>query len=190
MAAPVLKPATYDDLLKVPANRVAEIIAGRLVTHPRPAPKHARASSALGAKIWEPFDSGGSGPGGWWILDEPQLHLGEHVLVPDLVGWRRERMPKLPDTAFFEMPPDWICEVLSPSTVRYDRVEKREIYAKFKVPHLWFIEPDDRTLEAFELREGQWTLIASHADDDEIAVPPFDAVPFPLAALWADAPSS
>ena len=184
MGQPVITPATYEDLKKVPANRVAEIINGALITHPRPAPKHARASSALGGELFQPFDHGRGGPGGWWILDEPELHLGDHVLVPDPAGWRRETMPKLPETAYFETPPDWVCEVISPSTARYDRLEKREIYTKSGVAHLWFIDPGAKTLEAFELRDQQWVLIATRANEDEIAVAPFAEVPFSLGALW------
>lgn len=112
------RPATYQDLLELPAHLVAEIISGRLITHPRPAPKHARASSILGVEVGGPFDKGSSGgPGGWWILDEPEVHLGEHVLVPDLAGWRRERMPNLPHTDWFDLAPDWVCEILSPATI-------------------------------------------------------------------------
>ena len=138
----------------------------------------------MGFEIGGPFHKGSGGPGGWIILDEPELHLGEHVLVPDLAGWRRERMPELPDTAYFEIAPDWICEVISPSTARYDRLEKRDIYAAQKVSYLWFIDPDTKTQEAFELIEGRWMLLATHANDDEIAVAPFNEVPFSLGSLW------
>ncbi len=186
MGQPVINPATYEDLKKVPPHKVAEIINGRLITQPRPAPRHAVASSSVGNKIGSPFHHGDGGPGGWWILDEPELHLGDHVLVPDLAGWRRENMPKLPETAFFETPPDWICEVISPSTARYDRLEKRQIYAEFKIPYLWFIDPNEKILEAFELQNGKWTLLATRANDDEIAIAPFDEVPFSLSALWPD----
>ena len=179
-------PASYEDLKQVPPHLVAELLDGRLVTHPRPAPRHANVSSSLGSKIGSPFHHGDGGPGGWWILDEPELHLGAHVLVPDLAGWRREHMPKLPDTAWFEQPPDWICEVLSPATVRYDRLEKRDIYAAFKVAHLWFVDPDAKTLEAFTLKDGAWVLEATRANDDEIALAPFAEVPFSLASLWAE----
>ena len=187
MGQPVITPATYDDLIKVPANRIAEILNGRLVTQPRPAPKHAWASSALGNKIGPPFHHGDdNGPGGWIILDEPELHLGEHVLVPDLAGWRRETLPHLPDTAYFETAPYWVCEVISPSTARYDRLEKRDIYAAQKISWLWLVEPDRRMLEAFELQNGKWTLLATRANEDEIALDPFAAVPFSLGVLWPD----
>ena len=176
--------ATYQDVLDAPAYRVAEIVDGTLYTQPRPAPRHAVASSRLGIDLGGPFDRGRGGPGGWWILDEPELHLGEDILVPDLAGWRRERMEELPDTAYFTLAPDWACEVLSASTRRLDLHEKRPVYAREGVEHLWLVDPADRTLEAFELREGQWVLIASAKDDDPISIRPFDAITFNLGDLW------
>ena len=178
------RPATYQDVLDAPAHLVAEIIDGTLYTHPRPAPAHAVASSVLGGELGPPFHRGQGGPGGWWILDEPELHIGEDVVVPDLAGWRRERMPELPDTAYFALAPDWVCEVLSNSTRRIDLHEKRPIYAREGVPHLWLIDPADRALEAFELREGQWLLIASANDDEPVSIRPFDAITFSLGDLW------
>ena len=176
--------ATYQDVLDAPAHQVAEIIAGTLYTHPRPAPRHALASSTLGNKIGPPFHGGDGGPGGWWILDEPELHLDEEIIVPDLAGWRRERMLELPDTAYFMLAPDWVCEVLSRSTRKIDLHEKRPVYAREGVAHLWLVDPTDRTLEAFELRDGQWVLIATAADDDSISIRPFDAITFSLGDLW------
>ncbi len=177
--------ATYQDVLDAPAHKVAEIINGTLHTHPRPAAPHARASSVLGIEIGGPFDRGRGGPGGWWIIDEPELHLGEDILVPDLAGWRRERMPEYPDTAFFTLAPDWACEVLSPSTRRFDLQEKRPVYAREGVAHLWLIDPTDQMLEAFALRDGAWLLIATAKDDEPVSVRPFDAVTFNLGDLWA-----
>ena len=134
--------ATYQDVLDAPAHLVAEIVAGTLYTHPRPAPPHTRASSVLGGKIGTPFDFDAGGPGGWWILDEPELHLGDDILVPDLAGWRRERMPELPDTPYFTLAPDWACEVLSASTRRMDLQGKRPIYAREGVGYLVARRPD------------------------------------------------
>ena len=178
--------ATYQDVLDAPAHLVAEIINGTLHTHPRPAAPHARAASALGGKIGTPFDYDADGPGGWWIIDEPELHLGEDILVPDLAGWRRERMAQFPTTAYFTLAPDWVCEVLSPSTSKVDRLEKRPAYARAGVGHLWLIDPIERTLEVFELHEGHWLLIASAKDDDPVGIRPFDAITFSLADLWTD----
>ncbi|MYB12679.1 MAG: Uma2 family endonuclease [Rhodospirillaceae bacterium] len=176
--------ATYRDVLEAPAHMVAEVVEGTLSTHPRPAMPHALASSALGAKIGDPFNFGKGGPGGWWIIDEPELHLGEDILVPDLAGWRRERMPDFPDTAFVTLVPDWVCEVLSPSTRDLDRHGKRPVYAREGVAHLWFIDPEARDLEAFELRNGEWVLIATARNDDPVSIPPFEAISFPLDVLW------
>jgi Uma2 family endonuclease len=184
--AKVRRPATYQDILDAPANVVAEIVRGALELHPRPAPRHARASSILGVEVGGPFDRGNGGPGGWWILDEPELHLGVDVLVPDLAGWRRERMPALPDAAWFELAPDWVCEVLSPGTRRLDLTDKRDIYGASGIVHLWLIDPDERTLEAFERRDGAWVLIAAIAGEAEVRIAPFDAIAFPLGALWTD----
>lgn len=187
MPRPHARPAEYADLFSLPATVVGEIIDGELHTHPRPAPKHARASSSLGVEIGGPFDQGkGGGPGGWWILDGPEVHLGADVLVPDLAGWRRERLPRLPDTAGIDMPPDWVCEVLSPATARLDRMTKMPRYASHGVPYCWLVDPSAKTLEAFKLRDSQWILLASFVEDAEVATEPFAAVPFPLASLWAD----
>ena len=131
------------------------------------------------------FDRGRGGPGGWVILDEPELHLGPDVLVPDLAGWRRERMPELPDVAAFTLPPDWVAEVLSPSTAALDRAEKLPIYARAGVPHLWLLDPVIRTLEIYRLVGPDWHLVGTHAGEVVVSAEPFDAVPLDLAALWA-----
>ena len=176
--------ATYQDVLDAPAHQVVEIIDGTLYTHPRPAMPHALASSSLGDELVGPFGKGRGGPGGWWIIDEPELHLGEEIVVPDLAGWRRERMPDYPDTAYVTLAPDWGCEVLSASTRRHDLHEKRPVYAREGVSYLWLVDPVDRTLEAFVLHEGQWLLIGSAKDDDPVSIRPFDAITFSLGDLW------
>ena len=185
MSATAGKFATYEDLFDLPEHIVGEIIHGQLITHPRPAPRHTVASSAIGDELVSPFQKGRGGPGGWWILDEPELHLGPHILVPDLAGWRRERMPEMPDTAYFTLPPDWICEVLSPGTARTDRADKMPIYTAQGVPFLWLIDPALCMLEVFVLREGRWSLEHVYQQDDEVRAAPFDAISFPLAGLWA-----
>ena len=177
--------ATYQDVLDAPAHRVAEIVDGVLYTHPRPAMPHALARSVLGRRIGNPYHDKIGGPGGWWIIDEPELHLGEDILVPDFAGWRRERMPDYPETAYVTVAPDWVCEVLSVSTRRLDLHGKRPIYAREGVAHLWLLDPADRDLEAFELRDGQWVLIASAKDDGPICIRPFDVVTFSLGDLWS-----
>jgi Uma2 family endonuclease len=127
-----------------------------------------------------PSISDRGGPGGWWILDEPEIHLMGDILVPDIAGWRRERMPRLPETAWFDLAPDWLCEILSPSTARVDRAEKLPIYARWGVPHVWLVDPDLRTLEAYENQSGRWVLLATLKDDEAVSLPPFDAISFSL----------
>lgn len=184
MAKPAKRPATYDDLLKVPEHLVAEIIDGELYTSPRPAPPHALASSILGGRLVTTFGGGGDGPGGWWILDEPEIHLGAEILVPDIAGWRRERMPVLPDGAAFDLVPDWICEVVSPSTGRMDRVRKLPAYARFGVAYAWLVDPAVQTIEAYRGENGRWTILATHGGDEVVHLEPFEAIEIRLATLW------
>ncbi len=179
--------ATYDDVLAAPENAVAEVLFGVLHTHPRPAARHTRASSRLGTELGGPFDRGRGGPGGWVLLDEPELHLGADILVPDLAGWRRERMPVFPhDAVYFTLAPDWICEVLSPSTAKIDRSDKLTIYAREGVGHAWLLDPVARTLEVFRLEGGRWVLHGVHGDEAPVRAEPFDALALDLASLWAD----
>jgi Uma2 family endonuclease len=176
--------ATYQDVLDAPPHRVAEIVDGALYTNPRPAMPHAVAASLLGYYLTGPFQVGQGGPGGWWIIDEPELHLGDDVLVPDIAGWRRSRMPNPPDGAYVTLAPDWVCEILSPSTRGLDLDAKRPVYAREGVRHLWLVDPDGRTLEAFELTAGERSRIATVADDAVVQIPPFEAASFSLADLW------
>jgi len=183
---PFDRPATYEDLVTLPDNLVAEIVNGELHASPRPAPPHARAGSIVGGLIVPPFDQGRGGPGGWWILYEPELHLGGDVLVPDWAGWRRSRMPHLPATAYFPLPPDWVCEIVSPSTSSLDRVQKLSIYARERVAHAWLIDPLARTLEVLRLEDDRWTILAAHADTEVVRAEPFTEIELELPALWAD----
>ncbi len=176
--------ATYADLEAVPPHLVAEIIDGELVTHPRPMPRHNVATNALSYEITGPFQKGVGGPGGWIFADEPELHLGKNVVVPDLAGWRRERMPVAPETAYFDVAPDWVCEVLSASTEARDRTSKRRIYAESGIGHLWLIDPRFQLLEAFVLTDRQWLLAGTWRSDDAVRAPPFEAMSFSLADLW------
>ena len=178
--------ATYDDLLKVPDHLVAEILDGELYATPRPTPRHADASSGLGGALRGPFDRGRAGPGGWRILDEPELHLAADVIVPDLAGWRRERLPLLPEEAYFSLAPDWACEVLSPSTAAIDRAKKLSIYAREGVPHAWLVDPLARTLEVLLLKSQRWTLVTTSSGLDIVRVQPFDAIELDLSLLWEE----
>lgn len=177
--------ATYADLAALPKHLVGEILHGELIVSPRPGPNHTHASSDLGMLIGSPFRFGRGGPGGWRILDEPELHLGEDVLVPDLAGWRLERMPERPKTAFFELVPDWVCEVLSPSTEVVDRGTKLGIYQREGVAHLWLLSPrsDSLTLEVLRLEAGGYLLLGVHLAPALVRAEPFDAVELDLGLL-------
>jgi Uma2 family endonuclease len=184
MSRPVKPRATYDDLLAVAENLVAELIDGELITNPRPALPHARTASRLGVELGSPFDRGKQGPGGWIILDEPELHLHGNALVPDLAGWRRERVPEMPHTAAFELAPDWVCEALSTGTMAHDRGAKLTMYAREGVPHTWLVDPIARTLEVFRLENEHYVLLGVFRDSAGVRAEPFDAIELELGALW------
>lgn len=181
------KKATYDAILKLPDHVVGEIVDGELYTSPRPHPKHALAISSLCEELVGPFSKGkGGGPGGWIILSEPEVHLGaeDNILVPDIAGWKKDRLTKLPEEAHISIVPNWVCEILSPSNARLDRVKKVPKYASFGVEHLWLINPRDKSLEAFGLDDGKWVLLSTYSDTDKVRVPPFEAMEFDLGTLW------
>lgn len=181
---PLDRPATYDDLVRLPDHLVAEIVDGELHASPRPAPLHASAAAELGALLIPSYRHGRGGPGGWRILSEPELHLDADVLVPDWAGWRLTRMPALPSTAYFSLPPDWVCEITSPSTAALDRTRKLAIYAREAISHAWLLDPFARTLEVLRLENGRWTILATHANDEVVRAEPFGAIEIPLADLW------
>lgn len=191
MAEPAIRRATYADLEAVPEHLVAEIIDGALETHPRPRPAHVTTSLRLGGELDMPFGRGRGGPGGWVFAAEPELHLGADIVVPDLAGWRRDRLPQLPETAYFEVSPDWVCEILSPSTARLDRGSKRRLYAAAGVEHLWLLDPEQRVLEVFSLMGRRWLLFTTVGPGEPVQAPPFDAIAFPLDDLFPfDTPPS
>lgn len=176
--------ATYEDLVAVPENLVAEMFDGELYASPRPALPHAHAASVLGGELSGPFHRGRNGPGGWWILDEPELHFGADVLVPNLAGWRRTRLPAVPAEPYLTLPPDWVCEVLSPATEKIDRAKKLRIYAREGVPHAWLLNPVLRMLEVLALQSQRWTLAATYEGDGNVRAEPFEAIELELGALW------
>jgi Uma2 family endonuclease len=184
-ANPAKKSATYEDVLAAPEHLVAEVLDGELHTQPRPAFRHASFASSVLESLGPPFRRGRGGPGGWLILFEPELHLGRDILVPDIAGWRRERMPELPDVAFATLAPDWVCEVFSESTARIDRGVKRRIYAREGVRHLWLADPRAETLEVYRLENGRWVEIETFEGDAVVRAEPFDAIELALGELWA-----
>lgn len=178
------RPATYADIEALPPNQIGEIVRGVLYANPRPASPHVLASSALGEELGPPFKRGQGGPGGWVILDEPELHLRDDVLVPDLAGWRRERMPEVPNTVGFTLAPDWVCEVLSPSTSKLDRAEKLPVYAREKVTHVWLVDPLEQYLEILRLDGETYRILGTYAENARARAEPFDAIELDLSVLW------
>jgi Uma2 family endonuclease len=178
--------ATYDDLLELPDHVVGEIVNGELFVSPRPRVPHSLAHSGVLGHLWGAFNGPagrGSGPGGWWIVTEPELRLGQDVVIPDVAGWRTDRITLRDDTVI-EIPPDWLCEVISPSTERIDHSRKKPLYARVGVQHMWLVYPLGRTVEVLALDGGAWKIIATHAGDVRVRMPPFEAVEMDLARLW------
>ena len=187
MAARLREHATYEDLLKVPDNMVAELIEGELYASPRPAIPHADAVTELGAVLRSEF--GRRGRGGWHILFEPELHLDGNVLVPDLAGWRVDRVPVIPRASFVSIPPDWVCEVLSHSTARIDRAKKLPIYAQYGVGHAWIVDVDEQYLEVKRLVDGRWSDIAIFTGGEKVRAEPFDAIEIDMTLVWGPPPA-
>ena len=181
-AKPFKKGATYDDLRDVPDHFVAEMFDGDLYASPRPGLPHVHATSVLTGQLIGGFHR--SGPGGWVILCEPELHFGNDVLVPDLAGWRRERLPSVPPDAYVTLAPDWVCEALSASTEIIDRGKKLRIYARERVGHVWLVDTLRRTLEVLALDSGGWAAAARHEGSANVCVAPFAGQALDLGALW------
>lgn len=177
--------ATYENLCAVPDHLLAQIVDGELIVQPRPGLAHVRATSRLGTDIGGPFDRGRGGPGGWVILYKPEAHFDKDVLVPDLAGWRRERLPEIPDAPSMTLPPDWVCEVLSPSSQSIDRVRKMNIYGRHRVSHAWLVDPAAQTLEVYRLDGENWLRVGSWAGDQRVRAEPFDSIELELDGLWA-----
>lgn len=182
---PARRAATYDDLLALPEDVRAELVAGEIVASPAPRPRHSKPQGALRSFVGGPFDDddGRGGPGGWWIFVEVDVRFGEHVLRPDLAGWRRERLVE-PDVRPIEVVPDWVCEITSESNAAHDRVTKRRIYAEHGLRHFWLVDPDARTLEALTLEGGRWVDAGSFDDTARARVAPFEAVELEISRIF------
>lgn len=185
MPRPAHMNTLYEAIEALPEGMVGEIMNGQLYTQPRPSGPHALTVSNLAADLIAPFGRGRGGPGGWWIIFEPEVHLKRdvEVVVPDMAGWKRERMPRIPNDQRFDVVPDWVCEVLSPSTASRDRELKMPLYASYGVQHAWLIDPTARILEAYELRTGSWTPVATFQEGQKICAPPFEALS--LESPWS-----
>jgi Uma2 family endonuclease len=186
MAGPAKRRATYQDVLDAPEHVVAEIVNGELRLSPRRGGPHTRATSILGADLLTRFDRGTGGPGGWIILDEPELHFTQDIVVPDIAGWRRERMPTVATGTYFTIAPDWICEALSRSTEAWDRAHKLPVYAAAGVTHVWLVNAIQHTLEILRRQGDKWLTVAIHHGDVAIRAEPFDSIELDLGSIWAD----
>jgi Uma2 family endonuclease len=177
--APFKKNATYADLYTIPENWVGEIIHGDLYAFPRPRSIHSRALTRL-MQALAPYDDDES-PDGWIILHDVEIWFGKNLLVPDVCGWRRRRMPEMPDVTVMKLAPDWVCEGLSASTVRLDKGPKREIYAKGGVGHIWFADPALKTIDVLELTGKTYNFVRTATEKAKLA--PFPQ-PIDLSRLW------
>jgi len=184
MGDPARRRASYDDVLQAAEHVIAEVIDGELSVQPRPAFPHALTASVLGEELGPPFRRGQGGPGGWILLFEPELHLGDDIIVPDLAGWRRARMPELPKVAFSTLAPDWVCEVTSPGSAQADRVKKPRIYAREKVQYFWRVDPVEQSLEVLRLEGEHYTIVLAAAGAEKVRAEPFDAIELALSHLW------
>ncbi|HEY4059515.1 MAG TPA: Uma2 family endonuclease [Kofleriaceae bacterium] len=181
-------PATYKDVLRAPENQVAELIGRTLYLSPRPKGPQASVAAYLGANLITRFGSGGGGRNRWLILAEPELHLGQRVVVPDLAGWKRRRMNEVPLGHKFTIVPDWVCEIASPGTATHDRHNKMPLYAEAGVKHVWLITPLPKMLEVYRLVKQQWVFIGTHVGNERVRAEPFDDALLSLSRLWSDIP--
>lgn len=191
MGEPAERLATYADLLSLDDDVRAEILGGQIVTSPAPLPRHSKSQGALRSFVGRPYDDddGHGGPGGWWIFVEVDVELGPHDVVrPDLSGWRRERLPDPSNERPIRMAPDWVCEVLSPSTLAVDRNQKRALYHRHGIGHYWIVDPEARLVEVFSHADAGWTLVGTYGDDETVAMPPFVEVEVPIGRLFLPKP--
>jgi len=184
MADMARKKANYQDLYSIPENMTGEIINGELMVSPRPSRFHAHTASSLGGEIIPPYTFGRGGPGGWIILVEPEIGLGDDILVPDLAGWKRERFPIEEDHNWISAVPDWVCEILSPNSIRADRIIKMTAYAKHQIPYFWLVDPMNKTLDVLKLQSGRWVILGTYAEHDQVKAEPFQEIAFDLSNLW------
>lgn len=184
MAEAAIKKATYDDLYNIPENMTGEIIDGELFVSPRPSMEHIFATSLLGSELIFSYYHGRGGPGGWIILAEPELKLEEDILVPDLAGWKKGRFSKPKGHNWISITPDWVCEILSPSSIRQDRIIKMATYARHLIPYFWLVDPYNKTLEVLKLESGKWIFAGGYTENSKVRAEPFQEIEIDLAKLW------
>ena len=178
--------ATYQDVLDAPPHMVAEILEGKLYMNPRPTLKHGSATFILLTNLANAYQHTITGPCRWLFIPEPEIHFDDHVLVPDGAAWTDNRLPKatVMHDPYTSVPPDWICETLSPSTRKVDLTEKRDIYARYGIRNLWYLDPDKLTLEALSLDDGSYRSLGRVTGKKIVSLPPFESAQFSLTGLW------
>ena len=187
MSDPAKKKATYEDLFNIPENMRGEIINGELIVTPRPSRKHGYVAATLIEEVGPPYHRGRGGPGGWIFIVEPEIILGEHIIIPDVAGWKAERFPKEEEQNPISAVPDWVCEIISsPKGELYDRGEKMSIYAEYGVHHAWLINPAIRSLEAYRLESGRWSRLGVFGERKKVRVEPFQEIEFDLGDFWLE----
>jgi Uma2 family endonuclease len=169
----------------VPPPYTAHLLGGKLHVHPRPVGWHSEALGGVYSTLREPFHRGNGGPGGWLLLQEVDVRLASDIVAPDLAGWHRDRLPQAPNKRPILLAPDWVCEVLSPRTEVFDRGEKADWYRNAGVSWLWFVDPEAQTLEVYASDAGAWRQRLSCKGNATVAAPPFEALTWSLASLWA-----
>lgn len=185
MSEAAKKRALYDDLCRIPEGTRGEIINGELIVTPRPSRRHTLTTTLLGTRVTSSYHYGeGGGPGGWIIIIEPEIGLGEDILVPDLAGWKQERFPVSEPHNWISAPPDWVCEVLSPGTVGKDKIRKMLVYARHEIPFAWVIDPLEKTLEVYRLELKRWVVSGLHGEKDKVRAEPFMELEIDLNDLW------
>lgn len=184
MAGPAKKTATYDDLYNLPDNVIGQIIDGELIATRWQSRQHALTSTVLSAKLGAPYDLGEGGPGGWIILHSLEVKLGDNILVPDLAGWLYKRFPIEEETNWVSVCPDWVCEIISPETVRIDKTKKMPVYARHGVGYFRLIDPTNKTLDVYKLESGKWMVLETYAENDKFRAEPFEEVEIDLGSLW------
>jgi Uma2 family endonuclease len=180
-------PATIDDLLAIPeAERFHEIIGGELVRKAMPSIRHGGAQAGLLGRLGGPYNRrpGGPRPGGWRFATETEIRFDDsEIYRPDVAGWRRERLPELPDEFPLTVRPDWVCEIVSPSNVRNDVVKKMLTYQRSGVPHYWVIDPIAEALIVYRWTDSGYLLVQSAQGEERVRAEPFDAVSLSVHGL-------
>jgi Uma2 family endonuclease len=175
---------TYEDLCNVPDDMTGEIIDGELSLTPMPSKQQIHTGTKLANAVVAAYHFGTKGPGGWIILDEPDLAFGEDILVPELAGWKEDRFIVSWEHHWISVAPDWVCEIISPETAQRDRTQKMPIYERNGVSYVWLIDPAEKSLEIFRLESGKWGAPTLYTGNDKVRAEPFEQTEINLGDLW------